>query len=242
MKKQYNKDSCKKNDILETFSLGGSAFAFVRIRRIRKYISKQFPREYLASSLCRFQERRERRSNVRKRLGRKKNRFINSIRFPLHFSSVLQLSPSPLVPQNNPSFRRASIRTNPAYSLDPVPFRFSLSRPISAEDIRLAIRAQNLNKTNQYSNPPLSLADSPSVPFSAFFIVFFPSFFIYFYSFLFLAALPTSPSRSLSRLLRSFIHWYNIEASHLFASLCRIRRSPFQTFSTSVLIEFQQLE
>lgn len=78
-----------------------------------------------------------------------------------------------------------------------MPFRFSLSRPISAEDIRSTIRAQNLNKTNQYSNPPLSLADSPSVPFSAF---FFPSFFIYFYPSLF----PAAPSASSSRVSFSF--------------------------------------
>jgi len=118
-----------------------------------------------------------------------------------------------------------------------VPFRFSLSRPISAEDIRPAIRAQNLNKTNQYSNPPLSLslADSPSVPFPAFFLVFFTFFFIYFYSSLFPAAFlrlrPPSSSRSLSRLLRSFIHWYNIERliySRLFAESGNLLSRPFQ--------------
>lgn len=52
-------------------------------------------------------------------------------------------------------------------------------------------KARNLNKTNQYSNPPLSLADSPSVPFSTFFSLFFTSLFIDFYSSLFPAASPT---------------------------------------------------
>lgn len=106
-------------------------------------------------------------------------------------------------------------------------------------------KARNLNKTNQYSNPPLSLADSPSVPFSAFFSRLFfllPSLLI-FIRLYFPPHLrrPRPPSsRPLSRLLRSFIHWYNIEMfiySRLFAG--GIGRSPFQTLSTSVLIGFQ---
>lgn len=62
-------------------------------------------------------------------------------------------------------------------------------------------KARNLNKTNQYSNPPLSLADSPSVPFSAFFFssFFFTSPFIDFYSSLFPAASPTPSATFFSR-------------------------------------------
>lgn len=70
----------------------------------------------------------------------------------------------------------ANARANPAYSPDPVPFRFSLSRPIPARDIRRPIRTRNLNKTNQYSNPPPSLAGSLSLSVLLFFLSLFISF------------------------------------------------------------------
>lgn len=185
--KIYSKDSCKKSDVLEAFSLDDSAPSLssgldecANIFRSRGNISR------LCVDFGSAVKGRG-RSSVRERLGRKKNRFINSIRFPLHFSSVLRLrlrSCPEITPRPpSPLSTSASTRANPAYSLDPVPFRFSLSRPISAEDIRSAIRARNLNKTNQYSNPPLSLADSPGVPFSALFSRLF-SFLLYLFLFI----------------------------------------------------------
>jgi len=122
---------------------------------VRIYISQQvFPREYLASSSCRFRARRERRraiESARERLRRKKNRFINSIRFPLHFPSVLRLS-LPLPCSLSYSVARNSSATRRARLLAPIrpirsnlaPFRFSLSRPIPTEDIRPAIRERGI--------------------------------------------------------------------------------------------------
>lgn len=187
-------------------------------------------------------------SSARERLRRKKNRFINFIRLPLHFPSVLRFPlPLNIFVRNGLSLdEREDSRQSSLFARSDATFRFSLSRPISAEDIRPAIRARNLNKTNQYSNPPFSfslagsLSVTPLLPL-AFFLPYL------FCSSLFPAALlrlrrPPSSARSLSRLLWFLIHWYNIEAPHLFASLCRIGRSPFQTFSTSVLIGFKQPE
>lgn len=163
---------------------------------MREYISEQFPREYLVSVQISRAPWKDDRECARERLGRKKNRFINSIRFPLHFSSVLRLPPSPLVPRNGPP-PLATVREYPrqsslfarsgAVSLFVIASNFSGRYPVGD-------KARNLNKTNQYSNPPLSLADSPSVPFSAFFfssLFFFTSLFIDFYSSLFPAASPT---------------------------------------------------
>ena len=203
----------------------------------------------ISRRLCvRFREYQEKAEKAIERALRKEEKsFYKFHSLPFAFllcPTTLNSQRLRLCPEIVPFSKSVSTRANPAYSLDPVSFRFSLSRPISAEDIRSAIRAQNLNKTNQYSNPPLSLADSPSVPFSAFLLT---SFYFLLYLFLFI---------SISRTF-NFDHFHLLglflvcsdplfidtisEASHLFASLCRIRRSLFflDLFSIFILIGFQ---
>lgn len=118
------------------------------------------------------------------------------------------------MPRNSPPSRRVRVLT-PIQPIRSVPFRFSLSRPISAEDIRSAIRVRNLNKTNQYSNPPLSLADSPSVPFPPFFSPFFASLL---YLFLFI---------SISRRTSDFIFSVSFSFAPILHSLVQYRSVSF---------------
>ena len=147
-----------------------------------------FPREYLASSLCSISGIPRKGREGDRALRKEEKSFYKFHSLPFAFllcPTTLNFQRLRSCPEIAPFSKSVSTRANPAYSLDPVSFRFSLSRPISAEDIRSAIRAQNLNKTNQYSNPPLSLADSPSVPFSAFLLT---SFYFLLYLFLFIFA------------------------------------------------------
>lgn len=108
----------------------------------------KFSREYLAPSPCRFRVRHERRKAIEsaaRTFKKEEKSFYKFHSLPFAF---------PFCPTAFPVFRlyseiallptSASTRANPAYSLDLVPFRFSLSRPIPAEDIRPVIRERGI--------------------------------------------------------------------------------------------------
>lgn len=220
---------CKKNDVPPSVAVylcfrQDSTNARIHFGAVPAGISR------LRADFESADERTIESARASERLGRKKNRFINSIRFPLHFSSVLRLSPSPcpemVPPRDGREYPRQSslFARSGAVSLFVIASNFSGRYPVGD-------KARNLNKTNQYSNPPLSLADSPSVPFSAFFFssFFFTSPFIDFYSSLFPAASPTPSATFLSGLSLSFapiLHsLVQYRGVHLFASLCRRNRA-----------------
>lgn len=142
-----------------------------------------------------------RRSRTRGRLRRKKNRFINSIRFPLHFPSVLRfpLSSSPVSPvlrNSSPPDEREYSRQSGLFARSRAISLFVIASNSSGRYPAGDKRARNLNKTNQYSNPPRSLAltefpkrPDPHPP-PLLLPRLFPRFFIYFVHLYF----PPSPS------------------------------------------------
>lgn len=132
---------CKKNDVLPSVAV------YLRFRQDSTNARIHFGAVPAGISRLRadFESAVKGRSRVRARAFRKEEKsFYKFYSLPFAFllcPTALTASPLSPCPRNGPPSRRArSTRANPAYSLDPVPFRFSLSRPISAEDIRSAIR------------------------------------------------------------------------------------------------------
>lgn len=226
-----------------------STFAFVRIRRMREYISEQFPREYLASSPCSISGApwKARGAIERARALRKEEKsFYKFHSLPFAFllcPTALNVSvraPKYSSPLDEREYSRQSslFARSGAVSLFVIASNFSGRYPVGD-------KGANLNKTNQYSNPPLSLADSPSVSFSAFLLA---SFYFLLYLFLFI---------SISRRTFDFDHFHLLglflvcsdlsfidtisEASHLFASLCRNDLFFSRPFQSLYSLDFNSL-